>query len=107
MFRFDSSPRRGRCSTIPPQIFESAEKKTEVGAALGVPLNAQLVLEYLGYSKDNLKSVNFDGVSEIIDRYPSDTLSDRGVRCLDWGGENKFMVAPRTQDQTRVFFVWS
>ncbi|KAJ6479565.1 hypothetical protein C8R45DRAFT_1005474, partial [Mycena sanguinolenta] len=44
------------------QIFESAEKKTEVGAALGVPLNAQLVLEYLGYSKDNLKSVNFDGI---------------------------------------------
>ncbi|KAF7360978.1 MFS domain-containing protein [Mycena sanguinolenta] len=47
------------------QIFESAEKKTEVGAALGVPLNAQLVLEYLGYSKDNLKSVDFNGIERF------------------------------------------
>ncbi|KAJ7785086.1 FAD/NAD(P)-binding domain-containing protein [Mycena maculata] len=43
------------------QIYESAEFKTEIGAALGVPVNAQRVLEELGYSKENLKSVVNEG----------------------------------------------
>ncbi|KAF7336870.1 FAD/NAD(P)-binding domain-containing protein [Mycena venus] len=43
------------------QIFEASEIKTEVGAALGVPLNALRVLDHLGISRDNLKSVPFSG----------------------------------------------
>lgn len=49
---------------IPPnKIFEAVEEATDIGAAIAVPVNCQRVLEYFGYSKDNLKSVNFDGVS--------------------------------------------
>ncbi|KAJ7831960.1 FAD/NAD(P)-binding domain-containing protein [Mycena leptocephala] len=44
------------------QIFESAEMKAEIGAAFVATLNCQRVLEHFGYSKDNLNSVNFDGI---------------------------------------------
>ncbi|KAJ7121683.1 FAD/NAD(P)-binding domain-containing protein [Mycena epipterygia] len=44
------------------QIFESADKLAEIGAAISVPINCQRVLEHLGYSKENLNSVNFDGL---------------------------------------------
>ncbi|KAJ7431192.1 hypothetical protein B0H11DRAFT_2262281 [Mycena galericulata] len=43
------------------EIFEAVELLTDTGATLGVPVNAQRILEYFGYSKANLKSVNFDG----------------------------------------------
>ncbi|KAF7342569.1 FAD/NAD(P)-binding domain-containing protein [Mycena sanguinolenta] len=43
------------------EIFEAVERKTEIGAAFVATLNTQVVLEYLGYSKENLHSVNFDG----------------------------------------------
>ncbi|KAJ7244969.1 hypothetical protein B0H12DRAFT_1073559 [Mycena haematopus] len=39
------------------QIFEAAEIKTEVGAALGVQTNSLRVLDHLGVSRDNLKGV--------------------------------------------------
>ncbi|KAJ7499868.1 FAD/NAD(P)-binding domain-containing protein [Mycena latifolia] len=51
------------------QVFETSEIKTEIGAALGLQLNALRVLDHLGVSKDNLKGVNmsahiiFDGES--------------------------------------------
>ncbi|KAF8176578.1 FAD/NAD(P)-binding domain-containing protein [Mycena galopus ATCC 62051] len=47
------------------QIFEAYEVKTEIGAALGVPLNALRVLDHLGISRDNLKGVPFSGVVNI------------------------------------------
>ncbi|KAF8209099.1 hypothetical protein K438DRAFT_2012403 [Mycena galopus ATCC 62051] len=47
------------------QIFEYAEKKTEIGAAFVATLNSQLVLEHLGYCKDNLNSVSFVGREEF------------------------------------------
>ncbi|KAJ7089954.1 hypothetical protein C8R44DRAFT_990801 [Mycena epipterygia] len=43
------------------QIFESADEIAQIGAAIAMPINCQRVLEHLGYSKENLKSVNFDG----------------------------------------------
>ncbi|KAJ7778667.1 FAD/NAD(P)-binding domain-containing protein [Mycena maculata] len=43
------------------EIFETAETKTEIGAGLGVQINALRVLEHLGVSKNNLKSTPFDG----------------------------------------------
>ncbi|KAJ7236525.1 hypothetical protein C8J57DRAFT_1569548 [Mycena rebaudengoi] len=42
-------------------IFEALEIKTEVGAALGVPPNASLVLDHLGVARENLKGVPFLG----------------------------------------------
>ncbi|KAF7348374.1 FAD/NAD(P)-binding domain-containing protein [Mycena sanguinolenta] len=39
------------------QIFEAAEIKTEVGAAVGVQTNSLRVLDHLGVSRDNLKGV--------------------------------------------------
>ncbi|KAF8143883.1 FAD/NAD(P)-binding domain-containing protein [Mycena galopus ATCC 62051] len=47
------------------QIFEASEIKTEIGAALGVPLNAQRVLDHLGYSRENLKGDPFSGAVNI------------------------------------------
>ncbi|KAF8141059.1 hypothetical protein K438DRAFT_1785062 [Mycena galopus ATCC 62051] len=41
------------------QVFEASHHKTEIGAALGVPLNALRVLEHLGISRENLKGVPF------------------------------------------------
>ncbi|KAF7349852.1 FAD/NAD(P)-binding domain-containing protein [Mycena venus] len=46
-------------------IFESAEVKAEIGAAIVVPVNAQRVLEHFGYEKANLQSVNFVGVQNF------------------------------------------
>ncbi|KAJ7500824.1 FAD/NAD(P)-binding domain-containing protein [Mycena galericulata] len=50
------------------EIFEAVEVLTEIGAALGVPVNAQRVLEHFGYSKANLMSVNFDGPNIMCHR---------------------------------------
>jgi salicylate hydroxylase len=44
------------------QVFEASEIKTEVGAALGVPLNALGILDHLGISRANLKSIPWSGV---------------------------------------------
>ncbi|KAF7335579.1 FAD/NAD(P)-binding domain-containing protein [Mycena venus] len=43
------------------QIFESTEGLQDIGAAITVPLNFQRVMEHFGYSKENLKAVNWDG----------------------------------------------
>ncbi|KAJ6562115.1 hypothetical protein B0H19DRAFT_992113 [Mycena capillaripes] len=47
------------------QIFEAAEINAEIGAALAVTLNSQVILEHLGYSKDKLNGVNFDGFEKF------------------------------------------
>ncbi|KAJ6562125.1 FAD/NAD(P)-binding domain-containing protein [Mycena capillaripes] len=47
------------------QIFESAEIKAEIGAALVATTNSQRVLEHFGYLKDTLNAVNFDGASIV------------------------------------------
>ncbi|KAJ7757712.1 FAD/NAD(P)-binding domain-containing protein [Mycena maculata] len=43
------------------QIFEAVEIKTEIGAALGVNVNAMKVLDHIGVSRDNLKGVPWHG----------------------------------------------
>ncbi|KAJ7757740.1 FAD/NAD(P)-binding domain-containing protein [Mycena maculata] len=43
------------------QIFEAVEIKTEIGAALGVNINALKVLDHIGVSRDNLKGVPWHG----------------------------------------------
>jgi salicylate hydroxylase len=45
-----------------PQIFEKTESKREIGAALGVPLNALRILDHLGILRENLKGVPWSGV---------------------------------------------
>ncbi|KAF7336979.1 FAD/NAD(P)-binding domain-containing protein [Mycena venus] len=47
------------------QVFEASQNKTEVGAALGVPLNALRVLDYLGFSKEYLKGVPLSGALDF------------------------------------------
>ncbi|KAJ7870428.1 hypothetical protein B0H13DRAFT_2556265 [Mycena leptocephala] len=47
------------------RIFEADELKAEVAAGLSVPVNAQRVLENLGYSKANLKGVNYEGTVQL------------------------------------------
>ena len=48
------------------QIFEAAEIKTEVGAAVGVQANSLRVLDHLGVSRDNLKGVPWQKVGVHI-----------------------------------------
>ncbi|KAF7296980.1 FAD/NAD(P)-binding domain-containing protein [Mycena indigotica] len=43
------------------QIFEAEREFTEIGAAIIVPLNAQRVLEKLGYAVENIKPVQYLG----------------------------------------------
>ncbi|KAJ6526255.1 FAD/NAD(P)-binding domain-containing protein [Mycena vulgaris] len=44
-------------------VFEASEIKTEVGAGIGVQVNALRVLEHWGLSRENLKGVNYDGIT--------------------------------------------
>jgi salicylate hydroxylase len=44
------------------QIFEASQKKTEIGAGVGVQTNAVRILKQFGYSLENLKPLAFDGV---------------------------------------------
>jgi hypothetical protein len=47
------------------QIFEASQIKTEIGAGVGIPRNALHILKLFGYSRDNLKAVDFDGVRSL------------------------------------------
>ncbi|KAJ7355848.1 FAD/NAD(P)-binding domain-containing protein [Mycena albidolilacea] len=71
------------------QVFEASEIKTEVGAALGVPLNALRVLEHLGISKANLKSVPLSGAvsfdpqsGENTKMFFSEDQSERAISLM-------------------------
>ncbi|KAJ7900620.1 FAD/NAD(P)-binding domain-containing protein [Mycena olivaceomarginata] len=44
------------------RIFEASQKKTEIGAGVGVQTNAVRILKQFGYSLENLKPLAFDGV---------------------------------------------
>ncbi|KAJ7176892.1 hypothetical protein C8R46DRAFT_1077629 [Mycena filopes] len=57
------------------EIFEAADVIEEVGAAIIVPLNAQLVLQSFGYSKANLNSVDFLG-RESFDATTAERTTD-------------------------------
>ncbi|KAJ7767161.1 FAD/NAD(P)-binding domain-containing protein [Mycena metata] len=47
-------------------IFEASQSKSEIGAGITVQRNAVRVLKHLGYSKENLKAIDFDG-AELYD----------------------------------------
>ncbi|KAJ7888820.1 FAD/NAD(P)-binding domain-containing protein [Mycena leptocephala] len=46
------------------EVFEASEIKTEIGAGIGVQVNALRVLEHWGLPRENLKGVNYDDGSE-------------------------------------------
>ncbi|KAF7374347.1 FAD/NAD(P)-binding domain-containing protein [Mycena sanguinolenta] len=43
------------------QVFEASQTKTEIGAGIGVQGNAQRILRQFGFSRDNLKPVEWEG----------------------------------------------
>ncbi|KAJ7234185.1 hypothetical protein B0H12DRAFT_1143088 [Mycena haematopus] len=43
------------------QVFEASRKNAEIGAGVGVQVNAQRILKQWGFSRENLKPVDFDG----------------------------------------------
>ncbi|KAF8176118.1 FAD/NAD(P)-binding domain-containing protein [Mycena galopus ATCC 62051] len=43
------------------QVFEASPTNTEIGAGVGVHANAVRILKQFGYSRDNLKPVEFEG----------------------------------------------
>ncbi|KAJ7357973.1 FAD/NAD(P)-binding domain-containing protein [Mycena albidolilacea] len=45
------------------QVFETSENKTEIGAGIGVQVNALRVLEHLGMARENVKGVSYDGIT--------------------------------------------
>ncbi|KAJ7703920.1 hypothetical protein B0H17DRAFT_884087, partial [Mycena rosella] len=44
-------------------VFETSDIKTEVGAGIGIQINAIRVFDHWGVSKDNLQGVNDDGLN--------------------------------------------
>ncbi|KAF7342630.1 FAD/NAD(P)-binding domain-containing protein [Mycena sanguinolenta] len=46
-------------------IYESSENETEIGAGLGIQTNALRVLQRFGYARENLKPLDFDGVTSF------------------------------------------
>ncbi|KAJ7441954.1 FAD/NAD(P)-binding domain-containing protein [Mycena galericulata] len=44
------------------QIFEASQSKTEIGAGVGVQMNALRVLRRLGVSRESLRGIDFDGM---------------------------------------------
>ncbi|KAJ7814421.1 hypothetical protein B0H14DRAFT_1419408 [Mycena olivaceomarginata] len=44
------------------RIFEASQIKTEIGAGVGLQRNVLRILKHFGYSRENLKPVNFDGL---------------------------------------------
>ncbi|KAF7312663.1 FAD/NAD(P)-binding domain-containing protein [Mycena indigotica] len=47
------------------QIFEASEAKREVGAGIGLQVNALRVLEHLGVRRENLRGVDYDGITNF------------------------------------------
>ncbi|KAJ6561875.1 FAD/NAD(P)-binding domain-containing protein [Mycena capillaripes] len=45
------------------EVFEASEIKTEIGAGIGVQVNALRVLEHWGLSRENVKGVSYDGIT--------------------------------------------
>ncbi|KAF7336982.1 FAD/NAD(P)-binding domain-containing protein [Mycena venus] len=45
------------------QVLETSEIKTEIGAGIGVQVNALRVLEHWGLVRENLKGVSYDGIT--------------------------------------------
>ncbi|KAJ7067310.1 FAD/NAD(P)-binding domain-containing protein [Mycena amicta] len=45
------------------KIFESSQIKKEIGAGIAFQANSVRILQSFGYSKENFKSVNFDGIN--------------------------------------------
>ncbi|KAJ7470228.1 FAD/NAD(P)-binding domain-containing protein [Mycena galericulata] len=75
------------------EIFETVEAPAEIGAAIGIPVNAVRVLEHFGYSKANLNSDNFDGIV-ILD---ATTGNGRSVKFLVSGlDEHSNIMCHRT-----------
>ena len=52
---------------INAQIFETSPNKTEIGAGVGFQSNAVRILRRLGYSRENVKCVDFNGVRNSFD----------------------------------------
>ncbi|KAF7323687.1 FAD/NAD(P)-binding domain-containing protein [Mycena kentingensis (nom. inval.)] len=68
-------------STKTMQIFEAAEEAAEIGAAIVVPVNAQRVLEYLGYRKENLDFVVYDG-TEAFNALTGEKVTGRWMNLM-------------------------
>ncbi|KAF7289608.1 FAD/NAD(P)-binding domain-containing protein [Mycena chlorophos] len=47
------------------ELFESSTEKKEVGAGIGVQVNALRVLEHLGVDRANLRGVSYDGITNF------------------------------------------
>ncbi|KAF7342964.1 FAD/NAD(P)-binding domain-containing protein [Mycena venus] len=72
------------------QIFEKSESKTEIGVALGVPLNALRVLDQLGITRKNLKGVPWSGGVAFDAESGEDTI---GHQVADYLGVADYLVA--------------
>ncbi|KAJ7357989.1 FAD/NAD(P)-binding domain-containing protein [Mycena albidolilacea] len=69
------------------QVFEASETKTEVGAALGVPLNALRILDHLGISRANLKSIPWSGAVSF------DSQSGESTKILFSEDESRTVIS--------------
>ncbi|KAJ6561818.1 hypothetical protein B0H19DRAFT_1233683 [Mycena capillaripes] len=72
------------------RIFEASQIKTEVGAGVGLQRNALRILQHFGYSRDNLRSVDFDGIAVFDAKTGAETT-------LPW-------LIPNSSDETHDLF---
>ncbi|KAJ7767135.1 FAD/NAD(P)-binding domain-containing protein [Mycena metata] len=73
------------------KIFETSEIKTEIGAGIGIQVNALRVLEHLGVSREKLKGVYYNGITAF------DSKSGEGIarRWLLPDMENQSLLCHR------------
>ncbi|KAJ7472726.1 FAD/NAD(P)-binding domain-containing protein [Mycena latifolia] len=71
------------------RIFETAPRKTEIGAGVGFQVNALRILRRLGYARENLKGTDFDGAVVF------DAADGSGRQC-PW-------LIPRPEDDHALF----
>ncbi|KAJ7679210.1 FAD/NAD(P)-binding domain-containing protein [Mycena polygramma] len=75
------------------RIFEASQIKTEIGAGVGLQRNALRILHRFGYSSDNLKAADFDGLVALDAKTGASTT-------LPWliadSGENQALFCHRS-----------
>jgi hypothetical protein len=87
------------------QVFEASEIKTEIGAGIGVQVNALRVLEHWGLPRENLKGVNYDGVCFLSNTCLGSSQGDARLRRLIPRLEKALLDAGYFQRWIRIGYV--
>ncbi|KAJ7067303.1 FAD/NAD(P)-binding domain-containing protein [Mycena amicta] len=82
------------------EVFEASKVKTEVGAGIGLQVNSLWVLENLGVIRENLKGVNYDGIT-ALDCDTGETTYSQGWLLPDMQGRSILCHRADLHDELR------